>query len=116
MFMPGKNLLHLGLRPRLRVELHDHDVLHIRIPTVDDFALGLIVLGVGNALFTLEVAEQLIPRIPDRVVADAGVLEHLFQLRPDGVMPPLVLGEHAVLDRCLPRKSLHLTPLDSQFV
>ena len=55
-----EHLLQLGLGTGDGVHLQLQNVLHVVVPAVNDRAFGLYLFGVGNTLFALVIAEQLI--------------------------------------------------------
>ena len=102
-----ENLLHERLRAGLRIHLHQHDILHILVPAVHDRTFGLHAGGLDDAV-TLIIAEQLIADVPDRVVADAGLMQHFFQLQPDCVVAADVFIQLPRKNRRFPCVAFHV--------
>ena len=104
-----ENLFHKRLRAGFRIHLHQHDVLHILVPAVHDRTFGLHAGGLGDAV-ALVIAEQLITDVPDRVVADAGLMQHVFHLRPDLVVAADIFRKLPRKNRRFPCVAFHLNP------
>ena len=102
-----ENLLHERLRAGLRIHLHQHDILHILVPAVHDRAFSLHAGSLGDAV-ALVIAEQLIADVPDRVVADTGLMQNLFQLRPDCVVAADIFRKLARKNSRFPCLAFHL--------
>ena len=63
--------------------------------------------GLGDAV-ALVIAEQLITDVPDRVVADAGLMQHVLHLRPDLVVAADIFRKLPRKNRRFPCVAFHL--------
>ena len=83
------------------------DIVHIHIPLGHNGAVGLIIQSVLGALLALIITKELIAHIPDGVVVDTGLIEHLGHLGPDLIVTTLVLVQHTFLNIALPDYLFH---------
>ena len=92
------------------VGIHLHDVGHHVPPFLRDGVYVVRILRVTLALTLLITKQDVRVLVPiDAVVADAAVLNHLHQLRPDGSMATLVLFLTTWLQVHLKCKTFHIT-------
>ena len=102
-----KHLRELGLRAGHRIHFHDHNILHVLVPAIHHGAFGLHACGIIAALVALIIAEQLVAHVPNGVVVDARVVEHLGEFRPNFVVPANVFLQHAILHNGFPGIAFH---------
>src|ERR1700722_9620517 len=72
--------------------------------------------GRGDVGMTLDISHHILSAPEEAVVAEAGLLDRFHKVRPDLIMPPLVLGLLARIQLEGETKTFHGAPLASESV
>lgn len=81
-----ENLFEQRLRARFFIDGHNHNVFHIFVPFIHDFAFRLNFARIRDAVFTFVIPEQFVAANPYRIIADSRFFQNVFHFLPDFIV------------------------------